>query len=67
MTVKIVGDGYTLQELKKDLASGYQYVDLSYAPQKEAPSLSALSTVTYTPVSVDTEAEKKEAVSIKKQ
>lgn len=65
MTVKIVGDGYTLQELKKDLASGYQYVDLSYAPKKEAQSLSALSTVTYTPVSVDTEAEKKEAVSIK--
>lgn len=67
MTVKIVGDGYTLQELKKDLASGYQYVDLSYAPQKEASLLSALSTVTYTPVSVDVEAEKKEAVSIKNE
>ncbi len=31
-----MGDGYTLQELKKNLYAGYQYVDLSY-PSKAPP------------------------------
>lgn len=38
MAVEIVGNGYTLKELQKDLSSGYQYVDLSYKPEN-APDL----------------------------
>lgn len=37
MSVEIVGNGYTLQELQKDLSAGYQYVDLSYIPQRDSP------------------------------
>ncbi|RLT79301.1 DUF3987 domain-containing protein [Bacteroides acidifaciens] len=33
MAAKIVGNGYTRQELQKGLSSGYQYVDLSYKPE----------------------------------
>lgn len=46
MTVKIVGDGYTTQELRKDIYAGYQYVDLSYTPQNTPPLLTSLSTDT---------------------
>ena len=35
MSVEIVRNGYTLQELRKDLSAGYQYVDLSYVPQRD--------------------------------
>ena len=51
MRVKIVSESYSFQELRKDLSSGYQYIDLSYAPQKGANPPLSLSTLTYTPVS----------------
>ena len=46
MSVEIVGNGYTLQELQKDLSAGYQYVDLSYIPQETPRSLTVLTTDT---------------------
>lgn len=53
MTPEIVGDGYTLRELQKDLATGYQYVDLSYTPSSEEHSVSPVSGLTYTPQSLE--------------
>lgn len=53
MTPDIVRDGYTLRELQKDLATGYQYVDLSYAPSSEEHSVSPVSSLTYNPQSLE--------------
>lgn len=65
MSVEIVRNGYTLQELRKDLSAGYQYVDLSYAPQETHNSLPTLTTDTFRPVSVGNESGKEEELSIK--
>ena len=66
MSVEIVRNGYTLQELRKDLSAGYQYVDLSYAPQETNNSLTILTTDTFRPVSVENELGKEEELSNKK-
>lgn len=65
MSVEIVGNGYTLQELQKDLSAGYQYVDLSYIPQETPRSLTVLTTDTFMPVSVENDQGKEEELSIK--
>ena len=65
MAAEIVGNGYTLKELQKDLSTGYQYVDLSYVPQNTAKPLSQLSTVTFAPVSAENTPEGEEDLSIK--
>ena len=67
MSVEIVRNGYTLQELRKDLSAGYQYVDLSYAPQETHNSLPTLTTDTFRPVSVGNESGKEEELSIKNE
>lgn len=67
MSVEIVRNGYTLQELRKDLSAGYQYVDLSYAPQETNNSLTILTTDTFRPVSVENELGKEEELSIKNE
>lgn len=64
MRVKIVSESYFFQELRKDLSSGYQYIDLSYAPQKGANPPLSLSTLTYTPVSPENTPEQEEDMSI---
>lgn len=65
MSVEIVRNGYTLQELRKDLSAGYQYVDLSYVPQETKNSLTVLTTDTFRPVLMETEWAEEEALSIK--
>ena len=67
MSVEIVRNGYTLQELRKDLSAGYQYVDLSYVPQETHNSLPTLTTDTFRPVSVGNESGKEEELSIKNE
>ena len=67
MSVEIVGNGYTLQELQKDLSAGYQYVDLSYIPQETPRSLTVLTTDTFMPVSVENDQGKEEELSIKNE
>ena len=47
MAAEIVGNGYTLKELQKDLSSGYQYVDLSYKPESIPNLLPKLPTANY--------------------
>lgn len=47
MSVLIVGNGYTHQELQKDLSAGYQYIDLSYTPQNAPNPLPKLPTANY--------------------
>lgn len=51
MAVKIVDGSYTLRELRKDLLTGYQYVDLSYNPHNNLDSLPQLPTATFAPIS----------------
>lgn len=51
MTPEIVRDGYTLRELQKDLATGYQYVDLSYSPSSAPNQVSEVPSVTFEPQS----------------
>lgn len=65
MSVRIVGDGYTAQELRKDLYSGYQYVDLSYTTEKKADLLTLPTTDTYSPSTPLNPREEEEEVSIK--
>ena len=64
MRVKIVSESYSFQELRKDLSSGYQYIDLSYSTQKEANQPLSLPTLTYTPVSPENPLLEEEDVSI---
>lgn len=47
MAAEILGNGYTRQELQKDLSSGYQYVDLSYKPENTPNLLPTLPTANY--------------------
>ena len=47
MSAEIVGNGYTLKELQKDLSTGYQYVDLSYKPENTPNLLPTLPTANY--------------------
>lgn len=47
MAVEIVGNGYTLRELQKDLLAGYQYVDLAFTPSPQPELLPLLPTATY--------------------
>lgn len=65
MSVLIVGNGYTRQELQKDLSAGYQYVDLSYDPKNADHSLPPLPTATYTPIPRENTPEGEEELSIK--
>ena len=65
MTVRIVNDSYSLQELRKDLYAGYQYVDLSYTPQKDDFSALSLSTVTYRGISPVNDSATEDDMSIK--
>ena len=47
MAAEIVGNGYTLKELQKDLFAGYQYIDLSYKPENAPNLLPTLTTANY--------------------
>ena len=47
MAAEIVGNGYTLKELQKDLFAGYQYVDISYKPENAPNLLPTLTTANY--------------------
>lgn len=47
MSVEIVGNGYTLRELQKDLSTGYQYVDLAYTPTSKPDLLTKPTTDNY--------------------
>lgn len=47
MAAEILGNGYTRQELQKDLSSGYQYVDLSCKPENTPNLLPTLPTANY--------------------
>lgn len=47
MAAEIVGNGYSLKELQKDLSSGYQYVDFSYKPESTPNPLPKLPTANY--------------------
>ena len=67
MTAVIVGNGYTLKELQKDLFAGYQYVDISYKPENAPNLLSQLSTVTFAPNSTENTPEGEEYLSIKNE
>ena len=53
MRVKIISESNSFQESQRDLSSGYQHIDLSYTPQKGANPPLSLSTLTYTPVSLE--------------
>ncbi len=67
MAVDIVGNGYTMSELAKDLLAGYQYVDSSYTPES-TPSLPPLPpTATYTVTPDGNEEEEQEILSIKNE
>ena len=67
MSAQIVGNGYTLQELQKDLSAGYQYVNLSYDLQNAANPLTRLTTDTSVPVSRENLPEEEEDLSIKNE
>lgn len=67
MSVEVVGNGYTLQELKKDLFAGYQYVDSAYTPQEGHQPLTLLTTDTYAPDSTGETADSEEEMSIKNE
>lgn len=67
MAVEVVGNGYMLQELRKDLFAGYQYVDLAYILSKEGNELPEPPTATYPPNSTGETAENEEEMSIKNE
>lgn len=67
MSVTIVGDGYTLKELQKDLFTGYQYVDQSYTPTNTPNLLTALTTDNYMLPGSGHPSEEEEELSIKNE
>lgn len=64
MAARIVGNGYTLQNLQKDLSAGYQYVDLSYDPENADRPLPQAPTATLIPISKEISPEGEEELSI---
>ena len=67
MSVKIVDGSYPLQDLRKDLLAGYQYVDHSYTPQSEANPLTTPTTDTFTPVSSENAMDSENDLSAKNE
>lgn len=67
MSVLIVGNGYTRQELQKDLSTGYQYVNSAYAPQSTPNPLTQLTTDTFVPFPQENTPEAEEELSIKNE
>lgn len=65
VAAKIVSGSYTLKELKKDILTGYQYVDLSYSPIEKPHLLTPLTTDTIVPPSLKNEISNEEDLSIK--
>ena len=64
MAARIVGNGYPLQNLQKDLSAGYQYVDLSYDPENADRPLPQAPTATLIPISKEISPEGEEELSI---
>lgn len=67
MAVDIVGNGYTMAELTKDLMAGYQYVDSSYTPESTPGLLPLPPTANYTVTPSGNEEEEQEILSIKNE
>lgn len=65
MSVHIVGNGYTMKELQRDLFAGYQYVDLSYKPEIVSNPLTVLTTDTLVPFLPENGEDEGDDVSIK--
>lgn len=64
VAVTIVSDSYTLSELRRDLLSGYQYINKSNSPQEKGDLLTPLTTDTLMPDSTGDPQEEKEILSI---
>ena len=64
MATIIANNGYTQKELRKDLLTGYQYVNLSYAPLKEDNSPLPLPTAALMPISSENWIKDAEELSI---
>ena len=64
MATIIANNGYTQKELRKDLLTGYQYVNLSYTPLKEDNSPLPLPTAALMPISSENWIKDAEELSI---